>query len=60
MEGLSTFFVALSRAKQRAIFTYAGGGRIKVRDLYELLARAEVPEIDYGAGSATGLSHLGR
>jgi superfamily I DNA/RNA helicase len=46
MEGLATFFVALSRAKERAIFTYCEDrSRTKVRDLYELLARAGVPEV---------------
>ncbi len=44
-DGLATFFVALSRAKQRAIFTYCDGrGRRKVRDLYQLLADAGVQE----------------
>jgi superfamily I DNA/RNA helicase len=47
-DGLSTFFVALSRAKQRAIFTYCDGrGRRKVRDLYQLLADAGVQEYRY-------------
>jgi len=46
-EGLATFFVALSRAKQRVIFTYSAsrGGRTGVADLYKLLADAGVPEI---------------
>jgi superfamily I DNA/RNA helicase len=46
-EGLATFFVALSRAKQRAIFTFcrARGERTRVADLYHLLAAAGVPEI---------------
>jgi superfamily I DNA/RNA helicase len=45
-EGLSTFFVALSRAKQRAIFTFcqARGNRKKIADLYKLLADAGVQE----------------
>jgi superfamily I DNA/RNA helicase len=45
-EGLSTFFVALSRAKQRAIFTFcqARGDRKKIADLYKLLADAGVQE----------------
>lgn len=43
-EGLSTFFVALSRAKERAIFTYSGSGRTKVQDLYDLLKSAGVRE----------------
>ncbi|MBX9685873.1 MAG: ATP-dependent helicase, partial [Candidatus Obscuribacterales bacterium] len=45
-EGNATFFVALSRAKQRVIFTYSKGanGRQKVSDLYRLLKDAGVPE----------------
>jgi superfamily I DNA/RNA helicase len=45
-EGRATFFVGLSRAKQRAIFTYckARGTRKAVSDLYELLAAAGAPE----------------
>ena len=45
-EGLATFFVALSRAKQRAIFTYCSqrGARTKVADLFTLLHQAGVPE----------------
>lgn len=45
-EGLSTFFVALSRAKQRAIFTFcqARGDRKKIADLYKLLTDAGVQE----------------
>jgi superfamily I DNA/RNA helicase len=45
-EGRATFFVGLSRAKQRAIFTYckARGTRKAVNDLYELLAAAGAPE----------------
>lgn len=48
-EGMATFFVALSRAKQRAIFTYCQdrGTRHKIRDLYSLLAEAGVPEFCY-------------
>ena len=46
VEGRSTFFVALSRAKQRAVFTYCEGrGRKQVEDLYQLLADAGVPEV---------------
>ena len=46
LEGRSTFFVALSRAKQRSIFTYCEGrGRRLVNDLYQLLANAGVPEV---------------
>lgn len=44
-EGCSTFFVALSRAKQRAIFTYCRSrDRRKVADLYQLLTDAGVQE----------------
>lgn len=45
-EGLSTFFVALSRAKQRVIFSYCQqrGLRSKVADFYALLASAGVEE----------------
>ncbi len=45
-EGKATFFVALSRAKQRIIFTYSKGknGRIKVSELYDLLKDAGVTE----------------
>lgn len=45
-EGNATFFVALSRAKQRVIFTYSKGetGRTKISDLYRLLKEAGVPE----------------
>lgn len=46
-EGLSAFFVALSRAKQRAIFAFCQerGRRSKVAELYALLDQAGVPEI---------------
>jgi len=46
-EGIATFFVALSRAKQRAIFTFcrARGQRNRVADLYQLLTAAGVPEV---------------
>jgi superfamily I DNA/RNA helicase len=46
-EGIATFFVALSRAKQRAIFTFcrARGERTRVADLYQLLRTAGVPEV---------------
>jgi hypothetical protein len=46
-EGLATFFVALSRAKQRAIFAFcqSRGQRRKIADLYQLLTDAGVPEI---------------
>ncbi|CAH9064212.1 ATP-dependent DNA helicase Rep [Pseudoalteromonas sp. CIP111854] len=45
-EGLSTFFVALSRAKQRAIFSYCQqrGQRTKIADFYALLSAAGVQE----------------
>ncbi|HDZ9484602.1 TPA: ATP-dependent helicase [Vibrio cholerae] len=45
-EGLSTFFVALSRAKQRAIFSYCQerGPRNKVAEFYTLLNTAGVQE----------------
>jgi len=45
-EGKATFFVGLSRAKQRVVFTYArgSGGRTKISELYKLLAAAGVPE----------------
>lgn len=47
LEGLSTFFVALSRAKQRAIFAFCQqrGQRARVAELYALLEEAGVPEI---------------
>lgn len=47
-EGLATFFVALSRAKQRALFLFCQGRgrRTKVADLYQLLADAGVQEQD--------------
>lgn len=46
-EGIATFFVALSRAKQRAIFTFCRerGQRARVADLYALLTAAGVPEV---------------
>jgi superfamily I DNA/RNA helicase len=47
-EGLATFFVALSRAKQRAIFAFCRGRgqRNKVAELFQLLANAGVPEFE--------------
>jgi superfamily I DNA/RNA helicase len=47
LEGLATFFVALSRAKQRAIFTFCQerGQRRRVAELFQLLTDAGVPEI---------------
>ncbi len=46
-EGLATFFVALSRAKQRAIFAFCRerGQRQRVAELFQLLTEAGVPEI---------------
>jgi superfamily I DNA/RNA helicase len=43
-EGLSSLFVALSRAKQRAIFSYCvtRGGRFKIAKVYQLLSDAGV------------------
>ena len=46
-EGVAAFFVALSRAKQRAIFAFCQqrGNRNNVAELYQLLTAAGVPEI---------------
>ena len=46
-EGLATFFVALSRAKQRALFAFCRerGQRQRVAELFQLLTDAGVPEI---------------
>lgn len=46
-EGLATFFVALSRAKQRAIFAFCQerGQRRRVAELFQLLTDAGVPEL---------------
>ncbi|QYA11885.1 ATP-dependent helicase [Rhizobium sp. AB2/73] len=46
-EGVAAFFVALSRAKQRAIFAFCQqrGERNNVAELYQLLTEAGVPEI---------------
>lgn len=46
-EGLATFFVALSRAKQRAIFAFCQqrGQRNRIAELFQLLTDAGVPEI---------------
>jgi superfamily I DNA/RNA helicase len=46
-EGLAAFFVALSRAKQRAIFAFCQerGKRNNVAELYQLLTDAGVVEI---------------
>ena len=45
-DGIATFFVALSRAKQRAVFLFCErrGGRQKVSELYDLLTYAGVEE----------------
>lgn len=45
-EGIATFFVALSRAKQRAIFLFCEyrGGRERISEMYEMLTRAGVEE----------------
>jgi superfamily I DNA/RNA helicase len=47
LEGLATFFVALSRAKQRAIFAFCQerGQRLRVAELFQLLRDAGVPEL---------------
>ena len=47
-EGIATFFVALSRAKQRAIFLFCRhrGGRQRVSELYQMLTDAGVQEVD--------------
>ena len=52
LEGFATFFAALSRAKQRAIFAFcqARGQRRRVAELFQLLAAAGVPAIDLNAG----------
>ncbi|KMO11415.1 UvrD-helicase domain-containing protein [Methylobacterium indicum] len=46
-EGIAAFFVALSRAKQRAIFSFCQqrGQRNNIAELYQLLTKAGVPEI---------------
>jgi superfamily I DNA/RNA helicase len=51
VEGIATFFVGLSRAKQRVIFTLCDSRDAKdlVQDLYTLLADAGVSEIDHPA-----------
>lgn len=48
-EGASTLFVALSRAKQRTIFTYCAsrGGDRGVSDLYDSLWQAGARSIDF-------------
>lgn len=49
-EGIATFFVALSRAKQRAIFMFCPhrGARQNVSELYQLLTDAGVEETEIG------------
>lgn len=48
IEGTAGFFVAFSRARQRALFTYCAqrGARTKIATLYELLQKASVPVLD--------------
>lgn len=47
-ESLATFFVALSRAKQRVFFTYCRNRiKAKVSDLYSLLSDAGIGEVTY-------------
>lgn len=47
-EGLATFFVAVSRAKQRIVITHCSqrGSRAQVAPLFDLLRAAGVPETD--------------
>ncbi|WP_061291893.1 UvrD-helicase domain-containing protein [Azotobacter vinelandii] len=47
-DGIATFFVALSRAKQRAIFLFCEhrGARDRVSELYQMLTDAGVEEVD--------------
>jgi superfamily I DNA/RNA helicase len=46
-EGIATFFVALSRAKQRAVFLFCErrGARRQVADLYQMLTDAGIAEV---------------
>jgi len=46
-EAIRTFFVGLSRAEQRTVFTYctARGKRTDIASLYDLLALGNVPEV---------------
>lgn len=49
IEGTSTFFVGLSRAAHRLIFTTDRADRTSgIADLFTMLAEAGVPEIDHG------------
>jgi len=50
IEATAGFFVALTRAKQRVVFTYcaARGTRTKIATLYNLLNKAGVPTIPIG------------
>ena len=45
-ESMATFFVALSRAKQRAVFSFCSerGERQKLLDIYALLEKSGVKE----------------
>ncbi|TPG23475.1 UvrD-helicase domain-containing protein [Variovorax guangxiensis] len=47
-EGIATFFVALSRAKQRAIFLFCErrGARERVSELYQMLTDAGIEEVE--------------
>lgn len=53
-EGVATFFVALSRAKQQVVFTFCAslGSQDVVEDLYALLKEAGVSEVEYSATQA--------
>lgn len=55
-EGLATFFVAVSRAKQRIVITHCSqrGSRTQVAPLFDLLRAAGVPEADL---TVPALSH---
>jgi len=44
-EEVLTFFVAVSRAKQRVFFTRGHGGIVNLKPLYDLLTQAGVPNI---------------
>ncbi len=59
LEGRSTFFVALSRAKQRVVFTYCQDrARVKVADLYQILTSAGVAEIVWPPEAPAAADHL--
>ncbi|GIF64139.1 DNA helicase [Asanoa ishikariensis] len=55
-EGLATFFVAVSRAKQRVVITHCSqrGSRAQVAPLFDLLRRAGVPETDLTVPALSG------